>query len=218
LPKPGLRQVAACLLEGTAQLGLDRPALCGTSAGAPYALALAVLGAGRFRRLALLSGVAEPEIVVAAGGIAAFLPRLARARRLGPPLLRGIAATAARPRAAVTLLRPLDLQLRRYLTDPDLQRTVIRTLRASLAQGVAQGAVGLLADVQTLTRPWGFVPNGMALPTLILHGRHDWVVPVAHAHHYRVLLPQAECLITEDEHVSAAVNHRDRLLAWLTAD
>ena len=57
LPEPGLPTFAAALLEGMAQLGLGSPALCGTSAGAPYALALAVLAPARFRRLALLSAV-----------------------------------------------------------------------------------------------------------------------------------------------------------------
>jgi len=113
------------------------------------------------------------------------------------------------------MLHPLGLQLRSYL-DPGLHREVIGTLRASLSQGVAQGAVGLLADVLALTRPWGYAPDIAGLTTLVLHGNRDWVVPVAHAYHYHQMLPWAECLITEDEHVSAVVNHREQILGWLS--
>src|SRR4051794_20980312 len=56
LPGGDVRAVAALLLEGMTRIGLDRTALCGVSAGAPYALAMASLAPGRVRRLALLSG------------------------------------------------------------------------------------------------------------------------------------------------------------------
>jgi pimeloyl-ACP methyl ester carboxylesterase len=179
---------------------------------------VAVLAPDRFRRLALLSGVAGPEIVAAEGGAVAFLPRLASVPQLGRLLLRTMAALARRPRAAAALLRPLDFQLRRFVTDPGLHRIAVRTLRASLGQGVAQGAAGLLADVAVLTRPWEIAAAGPDLPALILHGSRDWIVPLAHARYYRSRLPRAEWLVTEDEHVSAIVNQRQRLLAWLSAD
>jgi pimeloyl-ACP methyl ester carboxylesterase len=217
LPDPGLPGVTDSLREGMARLGIEGASLCGTSAGAPHALALACAAPQRFRRLALLSGVAAPTVVASAGGAAALLTRLARAPRLAAALLRALAATAARPRAADALMRPLDLQLHRFVADPTLCRTVVRSLRASLAQGVRQGAAGVQADVMALTRPWAFRTAGLSLPVLVLHGRQDRVVPVAHAEHYRRLLPQAECLITDDEHISAVVNHRERILGWLTA-
>ena len=148
----------------------------------------------------------------------ALLSRLARTGRLGVALLRAMAAVARWPRAASALLRPLDLQLRRYVSDPGLHPAVIRTLRASLGQGVAQGATGLLADLAVLTRPWEIAATGPDLPVLILHGRRDWIVPLAHARYYRSRLPRAEWLVTGDEHVWAIVNQRERLLAWLAAD
>ena len=114
LPAPGLDATAASLLEALDLLGLDRPALCGTSAGAPYAVAMAGLAPGCFRRLALLSGLA-PDRLAAEGGAAAWMPRLARNPRLAAALLRPVTAAAARPRVAAALLRPLDLQLRRYV-------------------------------------------------------------------------------------------------------
>jgi pimeloyl-ACP methyl ester carboxylesterase len=214
LPSPGLRAAAESLLEGVSRLGLDRPALCGTSAGAPYALALAGLAPQRFGRLALLSGLA-PDRLAAAGGAAAWLPRLARSPRLAAALLRTITAAAARPRVAAAMMRPLDLQLRRYVDDAELRRSVVRALRASLGQGIAQGARGVLDDVAALTCHWQLPRLPPGLPGLVLHGRQDWIVPVAHAERFRQAFAAAEMVITDDEHVSAVVNHRERILSWL---
>jgi pimeloyl-ACP methyl ester carboxylesterase len=216
LPVPGLQATATSLLEALEILGLDGPALCGTSAGAPYALALAGLAPDRFRRLALLSGLA-PDRLAVAGGAAAWLPRLAGAPKLAAALLRTITAAAARPRVAAALLRPLDMQLRRYVEDPGLRRNVVQTLRCSLRQGIAQGAVGVLGDVEALTRPWDLPALPADLPVLVLHGRADWIVPMAHAERYRGLFQRPTCLISDDEHVSAVVNRREAILDWLRA-
>ena len=214
LPDPGLDATAASLLEALDLLGLDRPALCGTSAGAPYAVAMAGLAPGRFRRLALLSGLA-PDRLAADGGAAAWMPRLARNPRRAAALLRPITAAAARPRLAAALMRPLDLQLRRYVGDPELRRSVVRALRTSLGEAVAQGERGLLDDLAALTRPWPIPRLPAGLPGLVVHGRQDWIVPVAHAERFGQAFAAAEMVLTDDEHVSAVVNHRERILDWL---
>jgi pimeloyl-ACP methyl ester carboxylesterase len=143
------------------------------------------------------------------------MPRLARNPRLAAALLRPVTAAAARPRLAAALMRPLDLQLRRYVGDPELRRSVVRALRTSLGEAVAQGERGLLDDLAALTRPWHLPRLPAGLPGLVVHGRQDWIVPVAHAERFGQAFAAAEMVISEDEHVSAVVNHRERILDWL---
>lgn len=216
LAEPGLLATAAALLEGASRLGLERFALCGVSGGAPYALACCHLAPRRVRRLALVAGLAGPEVIAAAGGLAMLLPRLAASGPLLPPLLPLLRAPLRRPRLALALLRGMARAELPRRAAPGIADTLAVGLHASLRESLAPGTAGVLADIRALGAPWGFDPREVACATLIVHGRHDRVVPPAHAEHHRRVLPRvAGLVLTEDQHVSAVVNNRARILAWL---
>jgi pimeloyl-ACP methyl ester carboxylesterase len=72
-------------------------------------------------------------------------------------------------------------------------------------------------DVAYVT-PWGFELSEVRARTLLLHGDHDRVVPVAHAHWLAAHLPAAHLrVVPGDGHVSVLVTAGRQALEWLAA-
>jgi pimeloyl-ACP methyl ester carboxylesterase len=203
--RPSLADFGRDLAEGLGRMGIEDCAIIGASSGAPYAVAAALALGRRARRLVLIAGLACPELLAAAGGKASYLQRLGRDGS-GEALLRRQALRLTRlcggDRGLVRLAVEVEsARLTRLGYETEAVRT--RLLR-SLRTGSTAAMRGPIADGRLLSRPWDVDPAALTVPTLVLHGSADEVVPVDHAHWYAERIPGARLRILEDEmHLSA---------------
>lgn len=173
-------------------LGLDRAAVIGISGGGPSSRAVAAHVRTRVSHLVLCCAVAEHLVTVPTA-----------TRLLGAvPGLWEVGARAA-SRKAHRQLRDRDASLRRAVSelgpaersaahgDPQAERDL---LAFSEHRAVAMRSVaGLRNDFRwfreiTEADPW---PAGPDLPTLVLHGDADEVVPLSHGEHHAQSIPGA---------------------------
>ncbi|TKA09194.1 alpha/beta fold hydrolase [Actinacidiphila oryziradicis] len=175
-----------------AVLGIDRVTVVGHSLGAGVAMQFAYQFPERCERLVIVGG----------GGIGPEVHPLLRlgagpGAELGLPL-----ATSAPVRSALRLLAPVlrrtgglglgrhdfDYVLDRYLAlnSATARQAFLRTLRAG---------VDLRGQVVTMTDR-GYLTAG--LPTLIIWGAHDAVIPVAHAGLAHTTMPGSRVEIFEE--------------------
>jgi pimeloyl-ACP methyl ester carboxylesterase len=167
------------LIEG---LGLERPALVGHSLGGAVAALAAARLEGRARRLVLLD---------AAGFNLAPEDRPALVRLAGSPAGRLLELLPLRRRA-------LALGLRQVFFDDAL--VTPERVDEYLAPLARPGAV---ASVRSLLRDEGLSPAFQAalaslrLPTLVVWGREDAWIPVAHADRFAAALPGSRRVVLE---------------------
>jgi pimeloyl-ACP methyl ester carboxylesterase len=213
LPEPSLGRFGEDLAETLDRLGIARCALVGVSAGAPYAMAAALALGPRVTRLVLVAPVAAKRTIREWGGAVMLFRRLRR--RTG--LLRAVA-----PRLFRNLRRHgLDARIIRMVLKgeedsfaPAVDRThLLRCLVASIREGARGGLVGPLTDIQLLSRRWGIEPARITVPTLVLHGDRDKVVPPAHGRWYAETLPNARAeTVAGAKHISLIVNQAERIV------
>ena len=75
------------------------------------------------------------------------------------------------------------------------------------------GPGGMIDDDLAYVSPWGFTPEQIQQPVLLLHGEDDRIVPVAHAEWLR-RIPQAELRCVPGGHLSVMI-HAAEALDWL---
>lgn len=170
--------------------GIERAAVVGISGGGPSARALAAHHRSRVSQLVLCCAVAEHLVTVpvatrvlqATPGLwevaARFAGRRARHR------LRDREASLAR---AVAELGPAERSAVDALVEADLLDFAEQRARVMLS------VPGLRNDFRwfresTTADPW---PEGPRVPTLVLHGDADEVVPLSHGEHHRDSVPGA---------------------------
>jgi pimeloyl-ACP methyl ester carboxylesterase len=195
-------------------LGLERFALLGRGAGAPYALACAHDLPERVTAVGLASPVAPPSVVRGS---------LGPARRLWfdavsyLPLARLPAVRHQRYRLARD---PAALLREQAETGPPADRRSLRAVadseRESHQRAFRQGLWGPLRETTLLRRGWGFRLEGVTRPVLLWHGRADPVVPVARAERVAERLPDCAATFYDDDgHHSVLVDHDDEILRAL---
>ena len=82
---------------------------------------------------------------------------------------------------------------------------------------LAAGPAGMIDDDLAAVAPWGFSPENVHVPALLLHGDADRVVPPAHATWRARHLPDAELrLTTGDGHITV-MDGAEEAMAWLAA-
>lgn len=199
-PRPSLALFGRDLADGLARLGVGECALVGASSGAPYAVAAALALGERVRRLVLIAGLACPEVVASAGGQASYLLRLGR-DGTGEAMLRRQALRMARATGADGGMVSLALKIEgSRLERLGYARDQVRArLLQSLRTGSTWTMQGPVADGRLLSRPWDVDPAALRVPTLVLHGSADEVVPVAHARWYAGRIPGARLEVFDDE-------------------
>ena len=186
------------------ELGLERFATWGLSGGGPHALACAALLPNRVRAVASVAGVApygsEGLDWVAGMGeanVAEFGAALAGEEALRPAL-EAEAAGSARlsgaqfAEALRTLLSPPDAAV---LEESDLGDH----LAAGFGRALARGVDGWLDDDLAFVRPWGFEPDDVLQPALVVQGRQDLMVPRTHGEWLAAAIPGAEPWFSEAE-------------------
>jgi pimeloyl-ACP methyl ester carboxylesterase len=172
-PRDG-RTVASAAADVAAiadALGIGRFAVLGHSGGGPHALACAAL---------------LPERVIAAVSMSAPAPSDADGLNWFAGWSPGIAAenrAAAGGRAALKAhwagAEPEDMSA--FFTEADMAALggSWSWLAGVAGQAMEQGDEGFLEDTLATVQPWGFRPDAIRVPVLIMHGEKDKMVPRA---------------------------------------
>jgi len=186
-------------------LQIKRFAVFGHSGGGPRALACAAL---------------LPDRVPAAISVSATAPWPAP----GLDYFAGMAAGTARElRAAAQGRAALEQVLAENEFDPE---SFIAADYAALDgswswfNGIVQAATvdgpgGMIADDLGSMAPWGFDPALITIPTLIMHGTDDRMVPSSHAGWLAARCPAAELRLVRSEGHVSVLNSGSDALAWL---
>jgi pimeloyl-ACP methyl ester carboxylesterase len=180
----------AALLEA---LGIPRAAVIAVSGGGPSAIHFALRHSDRCWALVLVSTAGGPvttplplrfHLLKALGHFAWFRRRLGR---------RG----ARDPEASARRSIPDPELRRRTLADPDTG-PLFRRLTASSAERVAERLPGTLNDV-AVTRSYDYPLEALRVPTLVVHGGADRVVPFAdHGRTLASRIPGARLVTASD--------------------
>jgi pimeloyl-ACP methyl ester carboxylesterase len=214
------RTVADCAADVRticAELGLDRVGVWGISGGGPHALACAAL---------------LPGVVVGAASLASPAPFDAEGLDyfdgMGQDNVDDIKLQIKDPQAA----RAKAEADREALHDVDFAEvypsllspadvTVVTGelavyLEKTTQEGLAPGIDGWFDDGDALVKPWGFDLGDIAVPTLLLHGRQDNMVPFAHGEWLARHIPGVDARLTEnDGHLTLLANRIGEVHDWL---
>lgn len=68
-------------------------------------------------------------------------------------------------------------------------------LAATMAEAFRRGVIGYAHDIWVQGRPWSFDPSTITAPVIVVHGRDDQLVPLAHSRHTAESIPRAELRI-----------------------
>jgi pimeloyl-ACP methyl ester carboxylesterase len=219
---PG-RSIADCAADVGAiadALGLDRYTSWGISGGGPHVLACAALCDSRLTAVASLAAVApwnSDGLDWLAGmgdsNIDEFDAVLAGETALRPLLDRDRAEMlAAAPNELVTVWESL-------LGDEDravLSEEFAAYILAAGALGLRDGVDGWLDDNLAFVESWGFAPESVNRPVLLLHGADDRFVPVSHGRWLAARIPGVEARITEaDGHLTLFERRLREVNEWL---
>ena len=190
-------------------LGIGRFAVLGHSGGGPHALACAAL---------------LPERVIAAVSVSAPAPLDAEGLDWFAGWSPGIAAenrAAAAGRAALEThwaeAEPEDMSA--FFTEADLAALggSWSWLAGVVDQAMQQGSEGFLEDTLAGVQPWGFRPDAIRVPVLIMHGAKDKMVPYAHAEWLAARCPAADLRAVPDAGHITVLDSAPVALAWLAS-
>ncbi|MEK0084372.1 alpha/beta fold hydrolase [Benzoatithermus flavus] len=212
---PSLRGFGADVAEALVQLGVGPCIVVGVSTGAPYALAIASVLGQRVRRVILAGGIAGPEVLETAGGIALVLSLLGRRGSRTGRLLQRIMRLAV---AARLERRFVSLALATERKVLERQGVALEALRAGLLQSLRAGSRrslrGPMADARLVAQPWDFSLLDIETEVHIVHGADDSVVPPIHAHWYAAHLPHSRLeLVPGELHLSLCFRSAARIQA-----
>lgn len=173
-------------------LGIGSAFVIGASGGTPSSLAFARLFPARTDGLVIACGMAIELIAVPALLRLASLPLLGEAYS---PLSRALSRRALGSEKAIRRRMSKDLtpdELSRAQADPRIREDLIRFARTHLH--APAGLAGLRNDIDQVRRVQrgnGWTFDGIAAPTLVLHGSADVTTPLAHAEHHARAVPGA---------------------------
>ncbi len=220
-PQPG-RSVADCANDVRAicaQLGIDRLGMWGISGGGPHVLACAAL---------------LPDLLVAAASLASAAPLDADGldyfdgmgqdnvddTRLYLADEAAARAKADDDRESFLAASPDDLgaEMASLISPADaavLTGELAKFLTFSMKDGLAPGVQGWWDDYCIINR-WGFELADIAVPVLLLHGRHDKFVPFGHGEWLAAHIPGVEARLSENDGHLTLFEHRvPEVHAWL---
>jgi pimeloyl-ACP methyl ester carboxylesterase len=217
------RRVVASVADVSAiadSLGIERFAVSGGSWGGPHSLAVAACLPERVTRAACIAGVAPfdmPGFDWFAGMDAVNIEELGWAREGEDVLARELERMAAAwlERVAKDPSDPGEVELseadRAVLARPERHEAIRRMLNEAFRQGVW----GYVDDIFCLIQPWGFDVTEIRVPTRILYGLTDVLVPRQHGEWLAHNVPGAEVVIDEQGGHFPDPNLVTERLGWL---
>jgi pimeloyl-ACP methyl ester carboxylesterase len=154
------------------ELAIDRFSVIGYSTGALYAYACAHELADRILSVTVVSGTGTPDLM--RGWNAGWLTLLASRTMPGVGnALFGSVAARARQDPIGFQIPGIALVDRLALTEPATRQRFMQ----SFTEAFRRGAQGVVEDQVLITRPWGFAPGSIRVPTVLWHGSADRTVP-----------------------------------------
>lgn len=221
-PVPGrtVGDAAADVAAVMDALGVERFVTWGISGGGPHTLACAALLPDRVAAVASLAGLAPFDAAglnyfrgMGEDNIEEFGLTLAGRRHIEPAhkesAARMLHASGSElAEGIISLVSEVD----RAVLDGEVGDFWAGSMPATFAQGVD----GWLDDDLAFCRPFGFEPEAIAVPTLIVHGYQDRFVPVDHGRWLADTIPGADAWISEDEgHLTLLANRVPDVHGWL---
>jgi pimeloyl-ACP methyl ester carboxylesterase len=195
-PGRGIASAAADVAAVADTLGIERFGVLGHSGGGPHALGCAAILGDRVFAAVSVSGLkpypADPEDEKAwyAGMHPAGEAEL-RAARAGREAL---AALFARGEFDPEIFTAED----HAALDGDW-----KWLASMVGPAIEDGPVAMIDDDLAYTAAWGFDPDAITVPVLLMHGEADRMVPASHSQWLAHRIPGAELRICPGEgHVS----------------
>jgi pimeloyl-ACP methyl ester carboxylesterase len=209
--------------EAADQLGIERFAVEGLSAGGIYALACAYKIPHRLTACGLISSTAPSYLIAKAG------PRWMRTMWwLGErfpwlfwPLIRLVSWARGSTQASIEAWL---LRISSWLGEPDQRVLAIHEIRAdcaqALAEGFRQGRKANLREALADFQPWGFKVERIPFKKIFMwHGEQDRIMPATLARLLAQALPQ--CIATfypNEGHISVMANHAQDILDTMMAE
>jgi pimeloyl-ACP methyl ester carboxylesterase len=241
---PGIGAPPTPLLDASEELGIrwlsfDRPGYGGSHATDSWRIADA---AGMTQRVADVAGAGRFSVVGHSGG---GPHALACAALLGDRVAAAVSISGLAPYDAAGLDWFAGMydggvaELRTAITGADALRAFLEDLADDpamftdsdvealdgewssfgglAAAGLAEGLGGVVADNVAYVNPWGFDVESVSVPTLLIHGTDDRIVPVSHAHWMAGHVPGAELRIRPGDGHLSVMNAGFDALDWLAA-
>ena len=205
---PTIPSHADDIAAALAALGVSDVGAVGWSAGGRVALALAARHPDLVRAAAIVATPAPQEAVpwIPEEHLAMIDQLRGDPGRATAALAEVFAEMAAMPpAAAVSMVGGGRADEAALAADP--ARRV--RLEVMLAEAMAQGSVGMAADIVSYTvAPWGFDLAAVGAPTTALYGADDESVPPAHGRWYAGQVPGAELRVVP------GIGHLVALTRW----
>lgn len=200
-------------------LGIEEFAVMGRSGGAPHALACAALLPGRVTKVASLVGLAPYDAAdldwldgMVELNRQQYGAAVLGARPLAEVIYPQVVAMRADPEHLARRLEregsPADQEA---LRDPEYRETFIHSIREAIDRTLD----GWASDSLAFTRPWGFDPGWIRVPTLLWHGTRDVFSPVSHAQWLAERIEGAMLLVCDDASHLSAAGIQVSVLRWL---
>jgi pimeloyl-ACP methyl ester carboxylesterase len=200
LPRPSFTAFARDVETVLDRLGIERCIVFGGSAGAPYALAVAVQLGSRVSELFLVGGVAHAKMVRTAGVPMRWLVDFAENEVLRERLVPGLQELLKNPVITRTWLQMSVSSEGQVMPSAAATQLLANRLSESWIAGISGGDEGVQTDLKLLTTPWDFDHTALRCPVRIVHGGRDGVVPLDHARWYVRHLPGARLKIMPRHH------------------
>nr|WP_205718572.1 alpha/beta hydrolase [Actinomadura sp. WMMA1423] len=200
-------------------LGLEEFAVLGRSGGGPHALACAALLPERARRVAALVALAPAQAEgldwfegMAVSNTRQYLAARGQGRLISARLRSaadGIRADPARYLAEIHA--ELTRSDRRVVADAGMRRMLYETF----AEAFRRSADGWIDDLLAFSRPWGFDPGDIGVPTMLWHGADDTFSPAGHSRWLAGRIRTSTVVIQSDSAHFGAFDVIPDMLAWL---
>ncbi|MEA2499091.1 MAG: hypothetical protein QOH26_1496 [Actinomycetota bacterium] len=201
-------------------LGIERYATWGISGGGPHALACAALAPGRCIAAASLAGVGpwDTEGLDFTAGMGKDNVDEFNLSLQGREAIESITRKNANEMLAAA---PADIFAGLESIVSDVDKAVMtddfaRFMWECTHVGIGESIEGWLDDDLMFVRSWGFAVSDIDVPTLVVQGREDLMVPYGHGEWLVSHIPGAESWLSEEEgHLTVLVNRVADAHQWL---
>jgi pimeloyl-ACP methyl ester carboxylesterase len=194
------------------QLGLDRYAVVGVSAGGRYALACgAAIASPRVASVGVVAGMLPTEWYPDDELIALAARDVHAARRAAREFVAGMAENIDGAVAALAERPAPD--------GPVYARPKVRAvLAAAYAEALRSGVEGPADEIVLTNQPWGFSLTDVATPVRWWHGSLDPLTPTDHIRRATAQIPDCELTVYEGEGHAIGFDNGPKILGRLAAD